>query len=72
MTLTLAEGFCIPRAPGRTSQFPQQARLQPVTRPLCPSGGLLLFPIITLFSILQYIISIARWCQEHPSTTVPG
>ena len=50
-----AEGFCIPRAPGRTSQLPPQARLQPMTRPLCPLGKLLLFPFITLLDLPQYI-----------------
>ena len=45
------EGFHIPRAPGRTSQLPPQARFQPLARPLCPLGGLLLFPFIALFQL---------------------
>lgn len=61
------EGFCIPRAPGRTSQAPPQTRLQPVTRPLCSSGILLLFPIITLFDSLQYISRICPGCQGKPA-----
>ena len=64
MTLTPAEGFFIPRAPGRTSQTPPQARFQPVTRPLWSLEILLLFPINTLFNILQYSISICKRCQE--------
>ena len=45
------EGFHIPRAPGRTFTAPPQARLQPVTRPLCSLEVLLLFPINTLFHL---------------------
>ena len=62
-----AEGFHIPRAPGRTSQLPPQARFQPVTRPLCPLEHLLLFPINTLFKLPLYLIRISPKCQEGTS-----
>ena len=75
MTQGRTEGFHIPRAPGRTSQFPPRTRLQPVTRPLCSSGGLVLFPIITLLNSLQYISRISPGCQVEPvscSVTAPA
>ena len=57
-------GIHIPRAPGRTSQFPPQARFQPVTRPLWSLDGLLLFPFIALYDLRQYISRICPACQD--------
>ena len=58
----MAEGICIPRAPGRTSHTPPQARLQPAARPLCPLGIRYSFRSTRYFDFYQYSRHLRR-CQ---------
>ena len=51
LTLARRRASTSPALPGARSQLPPQARLQPVTRPLCSLEVLLLFPINTLFHL---------------------
>ena len=71
MTLAGRRASASPALPGARSQPPPQARLQPVTRPLCSLEVLLLFPIIALLTYALYLSRIWVRCQDGTSPPSP-
>lgn len=67
ITAALPEAIT-PLAPGCTSHSPPQARLQPMTRPLCPLGKCYSFRS----SLDYYIIRIRSACQEGATARGEG